>query len=254
MRRRPTRLAPLLALAAAAVLTWPFDVSTVAAAPARASAATVRPAESPPAAADGPAVADPRLASSDFRLLVPFRTQKDGGKWQTSNCGPATLGMLLDGFGLGGQETDDLRFRMHTYQGTVGMRTGTGLDHVAHVAEDFGLAAHGLYAADGSFRRWTVGDVAAELRQGRPVMPLVRLYQVPGYEGVAPRWGHYILLTGLAPGGFYFSDSLKTDPVAGTTGVISEGQLAAAISASHIPGQAVAYSGPRPLAIWQPGQ
>ncbi len=39
----------------------------------------------------------------DFRLEVPFRTQKDGGRWQNSNCGPAILGMVLDGFGISGQ-------------------------------------------------------------------------------------------------------------------------------------------------------
>ncbi len=199
-----------------------------------------------------PSPVDPRFGSSELRLVVPFRTQKDGGKWQTSNCGPATLGMLLDGYGINGFETDDLRVRAHTYQGTVGMRTGTGLDHVAHVAEDLGLTAHGLYAPDGAFRRWDVADVTAELRQGRPVMPLVRLYQVPGYEGVAQRWGHYILLTGFAPGGFYFSDSLKTEARPGTTAIISEAQLTAAIASSHIPGQAVAFSGPLALAVWQP--
>jgi hypothetical protein len=198
------------------------------------------------------AVAAPTLDAPVFRLVVPFRTQKDGSRWQTSNCGPATLGMLLDGFGMMGQETDDLRLRAHTYQGTVGWRTGTGLDHVAHVGEDFGLGTHGLFTSDGSLRSWSVEDVAAELRQGHPVMALVRLYLVPGYEGLAPRWGHYILLTGIAPGGFYFSDSLKTDPAAGTTGVISERQLQAAMGNSHIPGQAVAFSGPRALEVWLP--
>ena len=193
-----------------------------------------------------------RLASTHFRLVVPFRTQKDGGRWQTSNCGPATLGMLLDGYGIVGQETDDLRFRMHTYQGTVGMRTGTGLEHVAQVAKDIGLTAHEMYTPDGSYRRWQVADIAEQLRLGRPVMPLVRLYLVPGYENLAPRWGHYILLTGIAPDGFYFSDSLKTDPGAGVSRVITEQQLAAAISASHIPGQAVAFSGPRDLPVWTP--
>jgi hypothetical protein len=194
----------------------------------------------------------PRLDHAVFRLVVPFRTQKDGGRWQTSNCGPATLGMLLDGFGLGGRETDDLRLQMHTYQGTVGMRTGIGLEHVAHVAEDHGVGTHGLYAADGSYRRWDVAEIVAALRQGRPVMPLVRLYLVPGHESLAPRWGHYILLTGLAPDGLYFSDSLKTDPQAGSSGIISERQLASAIAASHIPGQAVAFSGPRDLPLWLP--
>lgn len=196
---------------------------------------------------------DLRIESPAFRLVVPFRTQKDGSRWQSSNCGPATLGMLLDGFGIPDQSTDDLRLLAHTYQGTVGWRTGTGLDHVAHVGEDFGLKAHGLFAPEGGFRRWTVEDVTAELRQGHPVMPLVRLYLVPGYEGMSTRWGHYILLTGLVPGGgFYFSDSLKTDQAAGTSGIISERQLAAAIDASHIPGQAVAFSGPRDLAVWLP--
>jgi hypothetical protein len=195
---------------------------------------------------------DVRLLSPSFRLVVPFRTQKDGSRWQTSNCGPATLGMVLDGFGIGGHATDDLRLQMHTYQGTVGMRTGTGLEHVAHVAEDLGVGTHGLYSPDGSYRTWQVADVVSELRLGRPVMPLVRLYLVPGYEALASRWGHYILLTGLTPDGFTFSDSLKTDPSLGTTGLISERQLAAATGNSHIPGQAVAFSGPTSLPILTP--
>ena len=220
-------------------------VSPVVARPAWAVPAEIVLPPAPEVARD----VDARLLGPAFRLVVPFRTQKDGGRWQTSNCGPATLGMVLDGFGIGGQATDDLRFQMHTYQGTVGMRTGTGLEHVAHVAEDLGIAAHGLYNADGSYRTWQIEDVTAELRQGRPVMPLVRLYLVPGYEGLASRWGHYILLTGITPDGFIFSDSLKTDPAPGTTGLISERQLAAAIGNSHIPGQAVAYSGPTALPI-----
>jgi hypothetical protein len=197
---------------------------------------------------------DVRIESPVFRLVVPFRTQKDGSRWQGSNCGPATLGMILDGYGIVDQTTDDLRLRAHTYQGTVGVRTGTGLDHVAHVAEDLGVATLGLYNADGSFRHWTIDAVITELRQGHPVMPLVRLYLIPGYEGSLPRWGHYILLTGLAPDGFYFSDSLKTDPAAGTSSVISERQLTAAIEGSHIPGQAVAFSGPGSLAVWLPSR
>jgi hypothetical protein len=205
------------------------------------------------AAPDQPPVSQ-NLTQPVFRLIVPFRTQKDGSRWQGSNCGPATLGMLLDGFGMTGQETDDLRFRAHTYQGTVGMRTGTALQHVAHVAEDFGLAAIGLSGTESEFHHWTVGEIADELRRGHPVMPLVRLYLVPGYEGMAPRWGHYILITGIAPNGFYFSDPLKTDPVAGVTGLISPQQLERAIEGSHIPGQATAFAGPIPLPVWTPDQ
>lgn len=220
------------------------------------AAAAPDPWPSEPVASGPVAPSTPRQAVSidlqTFRLMVPFRTQKDGGPWQISNCGPATLGMLLDGFGLTGQATDDLRFRAHTYQGTVGMRTGTALEHVAHVAEDFGLSARGLFGPDGNFHHWSVEEVLSEVRQGHPVMPLVRLYLVPGYENMGSRWGHYILITGVNPDGFYFSDALKTDPVAGTTGIISAPQLERAIEGSHIPGQAAAFAGPVDLPMWTP--
>src|SRR5690348_2708923 len=98
---------PTGALAEAAPDPWPWE--PVASGPVAPSAARQ----------------DVSIDLPTFRLIVPFRTQKDGGPWQVSNCGPATLGMLLDGFGATGQATDDLRFRAHTYQGTVGMRTGT---------------------------------------------------------------------------------------------------------------------------------
>lgn len=191
-----------------------------------------------------------RIESSAFRLAVPFRTQKDGSRWQGSNCGPAILGMVLDGFGQQGQSTDDLRFRSHTYQGTVGMRTGTALDHIAHVAEDFGMQTHGLYGAGGQWRSWTADDIREQLRLGRPVMPLVRLYLLPGYESSLPRWGHYVLITGMTDEGFFYSDPLQVDVLNGTGGYMSATQLLAAMRASHIPGQAVAFDGPVAL-TWQ---
>jgi hypothetical protein len=182
---------------------------------------------------------------ASFRLDIPFRTQKDGGPWQTSNCGPAALGMVLDGFGIVGQATDDLRFRSHTYQDTVGKRTGTGLQHIARVAEDFGVWSVGLYASRDEFHAWTIDEIREQLRLGRPVMPLVRLYLLPGYEGIGTRWGHYVLLTGISEGGFVYSDPLKTDPAAGKRNWISAAQLRSAIDNSHIPGQAVAFVGPK---------
>jgi hypothetical protein len=194
------------------------------------------------------------ISAPAFRLLVPHRTQKDGGPWQTSNCGPAALGMVLDGFGVVGQATDDLRFRSHTYQGTVGRRTGTALQHIAHVAEDFGLSARGLYDPSGEFHAWSLDEVRAELRQGHPVMPLVRLYLMPGYETSLPRWGHYVLLTGMAESGFFYNDPLDTDSQAGRGKYISSEQLGLAMGNSHIPGQAVAFAGPAraTLAVWTP--
>jgi hypothetical protein len=164
--------------------------------------------------------------------------------------------MVLDAFGIVGQATDDLRFRSHTYQGTVGMRTGTALQHIAHVAEDFGVPAIGLYNEAGQFNSWSLDDMRGQLRLGHPVMPLVRLYLLPGYEGIGPRWGHYILLTGLTEDGFFYSDPLQTDPVRGATRFIPAAQLESAMQASHLPGQAVAFGGPGlpPLKVWSPPQ
>jgi Papain-like cysteine protease AvrRpt2 len=188
-------------------------------------------------------LAPTRIDLPSFRLDIPFRTQKDGGRWQNSNCGPAILGMVLDGFGFAGHATDDLRLLAHTYQGTVGMRTGTALQHIAQVAEDLGVPTSGLYEPDGRFHAWSTDEIRERLRLGQPVMPLVRLYLVPGYEGSLPRWGHYLLITGIAPDGFYYSDSLKLDASEGAGRFIGPAQLERAMAGSHIPGQAVAFGG-----------
>jgi hypothetical protein len=214
----------------------------------------VKALEIPVAPAIAPAVPvsiEPAIDVAAFRFTVPFRTQKDGSAWQGSNCGPAILGMILDGFGLSGQSTDDLRFRAHTYQGTVGMRTGTALDHIAHVAEDFGVRAHGLYGANGHWRSWSADDIREQLRMGRPVMPLVRLYLLPTYENSLPRWGHYVLITGMNEDGFFYSDPLQLDAWNGTGGYMSADRLMRAMHASHIPGQAVAFGGSTMLS-WHP--
>ena len=199
-------------------------------------------------------VEPPLIDAPVFRLQVPHRTQKDGGPWQSSNCGPAVLGMVLDAFGKPGQATDDLRFRAHTYQGTVGVRTGTALQHIAHVAEDFGVPTIGLYNADGQFSTWSLDDIRGQLRLGHPVMPLVRLYLLPGYENMLPRWGHYILVTGITETGFIYNDPLQVDPSSGANRRVSADQLARAIQNSHIPGQAVAFGGPDlpPLPVLTP--
>lgn len=197
------------------------------------------------------AVEPARIQAGNFRLIVPFRTQKDGSRWQGSNCGPAILGMVLDGYGILGQGTEDLRYRSHTYQGTVGVRTGTALHHIAQVAEDFGVQTYGLYESDGRFHSWTVDEIREQLRLGRPVMPLVRLYLLPGYESSLPRWGHYVLITGLNDQGFYYSDPLIPEPASGASGFMPAEQLMSAMQASHLPGQAVSFGGPA-LAVWVP--
>src|SRR5438105_1265512 len=134
---------------------------------------------------------------SSIGMSIPFHTQKDGGRFQGSNCGPATLGMVLDAFGMA-HDNAELRLETHTYQGTVGARTGTALQHMAHVAADYGLEPIGLYQPpDGSyqkdgFARWTVDEIRAEVLAGHPVIPLVKFRLLPGHEDSPFRADHYV--------------------------------------------------------------
>ncbi len=174
--------------------------------------------------------------------IVPFRTQLDGSRFAGSNCGPATLGMVLETFGIR-KATDDLRYRSHTYQGTWGSNTGTGLQYLARVAEDLGVPTRGLY--DGPrFRAWTMADVRAEVSQGNPVMILAKYRLLPGHEGAWVADDHYIVIWDLDGDNFVYNDSIMTTAKAGYALRISPGKLEQATRGSTIPYQAVAFLPP----------
>lgn len=175
-----------------------------------------------------------RLAS------VPFRTQRDGSPYAGSNCGPAALGMVLESYGIS-QGTDDLRYLTHTYQGTWLRRGGTALQHMARVAEDFGLRAVGLYEGD-SFRRWSVADVRAEVEQGHPVIALVKYRLLPGREYSPVRYDHYVVLWDVTADGFIYNDPIYPAADEGYARFITNAQLDAAMAPAMEPRQAVAFS------------
>src|ERR671935_18896 len=76
----------------------------------------------------------------------------------------AALGMILDAYQLN-YSTLDLRQMTHTYQGTWPNRGGTALQHMAHVAQDFGVAVHGLYdVPDEAFHRWGIDEISDQPR------------------------------------------------------------------------------------------
>jgi hypothetical protein len=137
----------------------------------------------------------------------PYRTQLDDSIYARSDCGPAVLGMVLADYDIDA-DTLELRRLTHLYQGTwPKVRVGTALQHVAHVAEDFGLSTYGLYDAGGeSFHQWSVDEVSHEVRGGRLVIPLVRFGLLPGHEDTGVRWGHYILLYATQGDGFLYQD------------------------------------------------
>jgi ABC-type bacteriocin/lantibiotic exporter with double-glycine peptidase domain len=190
----------------------------------------------------GAASADAWYRGTPTRVLSQpaYRTQKDGSRYAASNCGPAALGMILDAYGVG-LPTLELRRLTHTYQGTWPNRGGTALQHMAHVAEDFGIAVHGLYdVPDEQFHRWAIDEIRDQLRLGRWVVPLVRYNLLPGHEATNVRTGHYIVLYRAQADGFVYDDPAYDPVEEGEGRWISRDQLDRAMEPVLVPRQAMA--------------
>ena len=176
-------------------------------------------------------------------LEPPYRTQLDDSIYAISDCGPAVLGMVLDDYGID-QDTLELRHLTHTYQGTwPAVRVGTALQHIAHVAEDFGLSTYGLYEDPdaAAFHQWSVDELTAQVAEGRLVIPLVRFGLLPGHESTGVRWGHYILVYAVQGDGFLYQDPAVRPVEDGRARWISRDQLDSAMAPVWPPRQAVAF-------------
>jgi hypothetical protein len=179
-----------------------------------------------------------RIPYQSFYLPIPFRSQKDGSRYQGSNCGPAALAMVFQAYGMV-YDNDHLRWLSHTYQGTVGRRGGTALQHMARVADDYGMETVGLY--DGaSFHRWTVAEIREQLQAGRVVIPLVKYRLLPGHEASTIRFDHYIVIHGIQGDRFLYHDPAYEFAIEGASRWITAAQLDAAIAPALEPRQAVA--------------
>src|SRR3954451_9181931 len=197
------------------------------------------------------AVAPPAQADSWYRAALvrrgvepPYRTQLDDSIFARSDCGPAVLGMTLAAYGID-EDTLELRRLTHTYQGTwPAVRVGTALQHMAHVAEDFGLSTYGLYEADGeTFHQWSVDELTQQVGSGRLAIPLVRFGLLPGHEDTGVRFGHYILLYAVAGDGFMFQDPAVRPIEDGRARWISRDQLDRAMAPVWPPRQAMTIGG-----------
>lgn len=171
----------------------------------------------------------------------PYRSQLDDSIYARSDCGPAVLGMALGAYGLD-EDTLDLRFLTHTYQGTwPAVRVGTALQHIARVADDFGLSTYGLYESDGeTFHQWSVDELAQQLTLGRLAVPLVRFGLLPGHEESGVRFGHYVLLYAIDGDGFVYHDPAMRPISEGRARWISREQLSRAMVPVWPPRQALA--------------
>jgi uncharacterized protein YvpB len=173
-------------------------------------------------------------------LEVPPRSQFDGTAFQSSNCGPTAMAMVLEAFGLR-VDTFKLRNYVNLLSGDRSSQNGVALDYLAYIASEAGLSPTGL-RAPGGYRRWTVPEIRDEVRHGHPVITLVKLRELPDHQGSSSQVDHYVVVVGVDG-----DDLLINDPASAIGGghrrPIAPAQLERAWAASSVPAHALAIAG-----------
>ena len=161
-----------------------------------------------------PAVGDlprayPEDLRADVRISVPYRTQLDGSEYEAANCGPTTLGMALESFGLN-LPPPDLRSQVLDAENFLNTDPDAGsfIWALARVAEGYGVRAHGLYEGDGGLHRWTTDEIRTSVQQGQPVVVQVVYRGLPGRQDSAYYGDHYVVITGLLGDSFLYNDPI----------------------------------------------
>jgi hypothetical protein len=171
-------------------------------------------------------------------LGVPFRSQIDGGEFQYVNCGPASLTMVLAGFGLEvgpSQVRDYLNNLIDNFDTDL----GTSLDVLSRIGREAGLTPMDLYSDSGGYRNWSTDAVRWHVQQGHPVITLVKYRNLPGHTSSVSEFDHYIVISGLTPNGFVYNDAAFSTTL-GYGLEISDLELEYAWNNSSIPHHAVA--------------
>lgn len=172
-------------------------------------------------------------------LGVPFRTQIDGGTFQYVNCGPASLTMVLAGFGLDvgpSQVRDYLNALIDNFDTDL----GTSMDVLNRIGKEAGLTPMDLYSDGGGYRYWSADAVRWHIQQGHPVITLVKYRNLPGHGGSRSEFDHYIVISGLTPTGFIYNDAAFATTL-GYGLEISDDELEFAWDNSSIPHHAAAF-------------
>src|SRR5947209_13442985 len=171
-------------------------------------------------------------------LGIPFRSQIDGGEFQYVNCGPASLTMVLAGFGLE-VGPSQVRDYLNNLIDNFDTDPGTSLDVLSRIGREAGLTPMDLYSDQGGYRNWSTDAVRWHVQQGHPVITLVKYRNLPGHTSSLSDFDHYIVITGLTPNGFIYNDGAFATTL-GYGLEISDVELEYAWNNSSIPHHAVA--------------
>jgi uncharacterized protein YvpB len=141
------------------------------------------------------------------RLTVPYRTQLDGSRAASANCGPTSVGMALEAFGLF-VPTGELRSLADWLQGNWDPNNGVAIEVLGQMVRRYELRALDLQRPGGGLHRWTLEEVRHHLRAGHPVIPQLRYRLLPGKEDFPYGYDHYVVLTGFSGDTFYYNDPI----------------------------------------------
>jgi len=154
-----------------------------------------------------PASADPASADNDsaFVLWMPYVSQLTDSPYAGSNCGPASVTMVLNAYG-DFATLDQVRDEANELQGIYAYDAGVPIEILAAIVQRHGLVAIGPYGGDG-LKRWTPEEVREQLRQGRAFIPQMHYASLPGHEDGNPYIDHYVVIYGLLGDGFIYADA-----------------------------------------------
>jgi hypothetical protein len=137
------------------------------------------------------------------RTAVPYMTQFDGTPWEGSNCGIASIAMVLGAFDVT-LPTVQVRKSIIAMTGDRSYDAGVAWEPLMRMAWRHNFPVNGPYNDNDrshGYRRWFLEELDAESRLGRPSILLVHYRSLPGHES-ATWWGdHYVVFLGLTADG-----------------------------------------------------
>jgi len=190
-----------------------------------------------------PVIAWADVSQDSVLLPVPERSQVDGTVWASSNCGPASIAMVLETFGQD-VPTSVLRKGADQLLGMSDPSTGTRIQDLAQVVKERGLSVSGPYSG-GKLRAWSLDDVRTELRAGRPVVAEVYFPLLPNHRNNPVPTDHYIVIVGYDGDDFLFNDPADS-AAPGYQQRMSSRQFMKAWGASDFPFAAFSAGPPQP--------
>jgi hypothetical protein len=167
---------------------------------------------------------------NNILLDLPFRTQQDNTGYAPMNSGPASMAMVLGGYGTD-VAVSDLRALMNGLDGNYSPGATPRIETMARVAERGGMNVLDLYRG-ARFNEWTVEQVREMIRRGYPVMTLIQGAVLPGGTPPGVSRERYITIIGIDGDDIIYHDPAYPDEGQGAARriparILEQGWLAA---------------------------